>query len=166
MGLDGADAARLRTTSRRTGYDGTVPKVCPNPDCPDTHDRSRPGGEYRDDVDVCPRCGHVLEWTQSSLSAAQRGEPSSADEDGDVELVELCVAADPVEATLIEGLLQAAGIRYLMTDPVDTGFGGWGRIIVGPGSFVGRARFVVSADDLDEARALLAPSGNGVDGTG
>lgn len=83
-----------------------------------------------------------------------------------MELVELCVAVDPVEAALIEGLLQAAGIRYLMTDPVDAGFGGWGRIIVGPGSFVGRARFVVSADDLDEARALVAPSTDGMDGVG
>lgn len=93
------------------------------------------------------------------------GDPSSGDDDREVELVELCVADDPTEAVLIEGILSSAGIHYLMTDPTDAGFGGWGRIIVGPGSFVGRARFVVNADDLDEARALLDPSGDTVDGT-
>lgn len=72
------------------------------------------------------------------------------------------MATDQNEAAVIEGLLQGAGIHYLVTDPVDAGFGGWGRIIIGPGSFVGRARFVVAADDLDRARALVTP----VDDTG
>jgi hypothetical protein len=128
--------------------------VCPNPECPEF---AASGGEFRDDVAACPRCGRELVTATEASAGGRRhaaGEPGGGNA---VELVELCVATDPNEAALIEGLLQGAGIHYLMTDPVDTGFGGWGRIIIGPGSFVGRARFVVAADDLDRARALVTP---------
>jgi hypothetical protein len=101
----------------------------------------------------------------SAAVAAGNGSGSNphGDREPEVELVELCVADDQTEAVMIESVLSSAGISYLMTDPVDAGFGGWGRIIVGPGSFVGRARFVVSADDLEEARALLTPPSDAVD---
>lgn len=142
-----------------------MPNVCRNPDCPDFDGE---GGEYRDDVVVCPRCGGALvaaDGVRDGLGSPS-GAPGGRDGETEVELVELCVAADQTEAVLIESVLTSAGIRYLMTDPVDAGFGGWGRIIVGPGSFVGRARFVVAADDLEEARALIAPSDGSSDGRG
>jgi len=153
-----------RLARSRRGKIVVMAKVCRNPECPEAQADS--DGEYRDEISVCPRCGHPLEPVGAVAAGFGRRSSTRPESDDAVELVELCVAVDPIEATLIEGLLQSAGIQYLMTDPVDTGFGGWGRIIVGPGSFVGRARFVVSAEDLDEARALLLPSGDGGDATG
>ena len=139
-----------------------MPKVCRNPGCPDADDDGI-GGEFRDDIDVCPRCGGALESSTPPSGGGAPGHGGGRSAEHAVDLVELVVAQDPTEAMMIEGLLSSTGIHYLMTDPLDVGFGGWGRIIIGPGSFVGRVRFVVAADDLEQARGLVAPHAQDLD---
>jgi hypothetical protein len=73
----------------------------------------------------------------------------------DLDLVEVCVANDPVEAMVVQSILESAGLDFITSDPVDSGWGGWGRVVVGPDSAIGPVRFRVRADDAELARALL-----------
>lgn len=120
-------------------------RVCSNPECPD---RDGSGvSEYQETIESCPFCGSRLEL---AVVAASAGGGSH-----ELDLVEVCVANDPVEAMVVQSILEGAGLDFIASDPVESGWGGWGRVVVGPESAIGPVRFRVRAEDAELARALL-----------
>jgi hypothetical protein len=94
-----------------------------------------------------------------------RREPETAmsgggDVGGRDRLVEVATTSSASEETVVRSILDGAGIRYVVTDPARPGLLGWTRIVVGPGSSIGPARFLVDPDDADAARALLSTNGD------
>ncbi len=77
--------------------------LCPNPDCPDVQETGTPG-EYRQDVERCPRCGTTLEAVQLDTS-----EPVNTSDHG-VALEPVFESLDPTEVVVIQSMLSAEGI--------------------------------------------------------
>jgi hypothetical protein len=132
---------------------------CPNRECIDFEETGEPG-EYRDDVEVCPKCGARL--VHERLDLVREDSAALADGEGAGLPQEPLVAAAAFnyqhEANLVALMLRANGVPAVVFD---------GSFGVDPRpTFGSRARVMVSERDLGLARALLeqearAPEGEG-----
>ena len=118
---------------------------CPNPECPDLIEGGV-RGEYVEGITQCPRCGAAL----------VDGPPTDRRDliDGDVEVESIFVTADGTEATVVQSLLEASGIPFVMDGVADQHYLGLGLAGVG---VVGRGgvSFMVRKKDAATARELL-----------
>ncbi len=124
---------------------------CPNPDCPDLIEGGV-RGEYVEGITQCPRCGAAL----------VDGPPSDRRDliAGDVEVESIFVTADGTEATVVQSLLEASGIPFMMDGVADQhylGLGWAGIGVVGRGgvSFMVRKKDAATARELLEQRELV-----------
>jgi hypothetical protein len=137
-----------------------ITRRCPNSRCPDI-ELFGVQGEYREPVEVCPKCGTAL------VAALEPGEPADAgsdveprdvttlpdlpDQPGD--LVPLCTVSTAAELAIVESLLIAARVFYFVHN---RHFGGF---ISGP--FIPlynvRTVFVPSAQIEAARQAIAAP---------
>lgn len=117
-------------------------------------------GEYRDEIEICPRCGSTLihdlpHWARGSEAEAHaevNTEPQPADVAYDFEaFVPVYRVADRSLVPLIHSLLRAAGMRYFIRDEQVRHLL---PLLAGPVVMVEPSR-------VDEARDLLAELAEG-----
>jgi hypothetical protein len=93
----------------------------------------------------CPRCGIAIEW--------QGGEPHFDDPGDSVTLIKLF---DPAQQALIESLLQAAGVEYVIQGDVMQDVMGLGRLAGGYNQIFGPPVIKVPKAALEAAREAIA----------
>ncbi len=120
---------------------------CPNRECVDFEETGEPG-EYRDDVEVCPKCGARLVHERPELDERDAAPPEEDDAIApEGPLVAVAEFNFRQDADLAASVLWASGVPAVVfagtsgTDP---------RI-----EFGSRVRLMVSERDVEAARALL-----------
>jgi len=121
---------------------------CPNRGCDDFQATGEPG-EYRDEIEVCPKCGARLVHERPRVV---REDPAALEEGEDAGLPEEPLAAaasfnGAQDAMLAAAMLRANGVAAAV---FDDSFGVDPRI-----TFGSRVSVIVSERDLHAARTLL-----------
>lgn len=121
-------------------------KYCPNPDCPFLQAVGQPA-EYVDTKDKCSDCDTPLVDTRPDL---KRREKMGWDE-----MVPIMHLTDAGQATVVESLLESAGIAYYVHSEAVQELFGVGRIGAGFNVLAGQPTLFVDSRQVDEARDLL-----------
>ena len=121
---------------------------CPNRECVDFEETGEPG-EYRDDIEMCPKCGACLVHERPDLTPDDGLAPEDEEDAGLPEEPVATAAAfeNRQDADLAASMLRANGVPTLV---VGVGWGGDPRV-----DFGSRVRLMVSERDLPLARELL-----------
>ena len=121
---------------------------CPNRECVDFEETGEPG-EYRDDIEVCPKCGARLVHARPELSSVDDVGVGGG-EDGDLPEEPLVAVASfnyRQDADLAVSMLRSNGVPAAVSS---VGFGGDPRV-----DFGSRVRVIVSESDAKLAEGLL-----------
>lgn len=103
------------------------------------------GDEVQVNASQCPRCGIAIQWHD--------GAPRFDDPGDSVTLIKLY---DPAQQALIESLLQAAGVEYVIQGDVMQDVMGLGRLAGGYNQIFGPPVIKVPKAALEAAREAIA----------
>jgi hypothetical protein len=107
----------------------------------------------------CPNCGTgveqgVTQCPQCEIAVAWEGDTATFHLPQDD--VPVFTATDPAMLPVIESLLDASGIPYVVSDDVSQDFMSWGRLIAGYSPVTGPPVVRVPAEHAEAARELIA----------
>jgi len=124
---------------------------CPNPECPDFEATGVPG-EYRDELSTCPVCGATLvpDDPTRDVGGAPEGGPV-----GSAALEPVVETETSAETDIVRSILDGAGIPYAVQGQDERAAYRAGHAAFRFHPLGGAVRFLVPADRLEEARALL-----------
>lgn len=125
---------------------------CPNRECPDFEATGMPG-EYRDELTACPVCGATLVPDDPTEDAGRDREVVADELSGLEPVVETETSA---ETDIVRSILDGAGIPFAVQGHDERAAYRAGHAAFRFHPFGGAVRFLVPADRLEEARALLS----------
>ena len=129
---------------------------CTHPACPDVR-RSGSSGEYRDGVEVCPKCGAALVRERPPSTSAETPRDDRASVATYEAFVPVMTIDDATLIPVVKSVLQSVGIRHFVRNEGTQDLLGYMRF--SPGGYnplLGVPELMVEPDRASEARDLLA----------
>jgi hypothetical protein len=126
---------------------------CTNPECPDLLETGSPG-EYRPGVECCPACGAPLQEAppEEQGPTQKRGRVQVRDNSPPVSVFS---SSDPAEVEIVKSILQGAEIPFVLEGMESFSAFRAGHAAHRFNPRGGEVVFVVPAERVEEARALL-----------
>jgi hypothetical protein len=126
---------------------------CPNSDCPDAK-RSGIPGQYRQDINECPKCGHALVHSKPAWAEVEEIEQGEMVPEY-TGFVPVCSLNDVSMIPLVTSILQSANIRFFIKNEKDQTYYGSGSLGVGHNPIAGPPVVMVDPAGAEEASELL-----------
>ena len=126
---------------------------CPNRECPDAK-RSGTPGQYEPEINVCPKCRHILVDSKPEWAEVQEVEQEELAPEY-TEFVPVCALHDVSMIPLVTSLLQSANIRFFIKNERDQHLYGSGVLGAGHNPISGPPVVMVEPAGAEAAAELL-----------